>query len=297
MNDARTFGVVLPVLGVVLFASGVGAAVLGGYGAVQRDLGLCGQPIVEVASPGETEAVAGGVEFGPRLAAFEFSELSEAEQTAFEEALAAVDGEARVEGPFPHRSAFRNVSVVSYRGSEYRVSLASMNRCVSVNPLVFPAGLGGVVAGAVAWSLPALRSRRYGREDGRVGGAGPGLRVALREGNYADPTTVASFLLAVGLAAVPLGLEFYLAVPLAPLVWVGVLAGGAVVGVAASTPSRALVLGGYYAGAVLAAFGLGALWVGAPVGIGVPWAPLWATNPVLAAAIAPLAAVFARWVS
>jgi hypothetical protein len=317
-------------VGVILFASGVGAAVVGGYGAVQSDLGLCGQPVIGVESSEGAVELGTGAAVGPELARFEFTELSAGERAAFEEALAAVDNEGTVDGPFPHRSAFRNGSIVAHGGSEYRVSVRSMNRCVSVSPLLFPAGLGGVVAGAVAWSLPALRSRRYGREDGRAGAAvpesGPAsaagsgstpasepapaggpepesrsstLLTALREGNYADPTTTAALLFAVGAAVAPVGVGPLLGVPLAALITAGVLVGGVAVGVAAPTPSRAFVLGGYQAGATLLALGLAALWLGVPlrtgVAVGVPWLPLWATSPAVAVLLAPPAAVAARW--
>ncbi|WP_135821940.1 hypothetical protein [Halostella litorea] len=154
-----TYGV--PFVGTVLLAAGIGAAVLGGYGAVQGEAGLCGTPLVGVESPEETERLLSGYGAGgPTLQRVAFENLSAAEREAFEEALDAPDGEGSVDGAFPNRGAFADGVLVDYGGETYYATLRSDKACTSVDPLLLPLGLAAMAFGALGVLTPPLY-RRY----------------------------------------------------------------------------------------------------------------------------------------
>lgn len=162
-----TYGV--PFLGTVLLAAGIGAAVLGGYGAVQADAGLCGAPIIGVESPDETDRrLSGYGQGGPALQRIAFENLSDAERAAFEEALDAPGAEGAVDGEFPNRGAFENGVLVAYEGETYYATLRSDNECTSVDPLLFPLGLAAMAFGALGVLTPPLY-RRYAAFERRQG--------------------------------------------------------------------------------------------------------------------------------
>ena len=154
-----TYGV--PFVGTVLLAAGIGAAVLGGYGAVQAEAGLCGAPFIGVESPAETDQrLSGYGDGGPTLRRVAFENLSDAERDAFEEAIDAPGREGSVDGEFPDREAFADGVLVDYEGETYYATLRSDNACTSVDPLLFPLGLAAMAFGTLGVLTPPLY-RRY----------------------------------------------------------------------------------------------------------------------------------------
>jgi len=162
-----TYGV--PFLGTVLLAAGIGAAVLGGYGAVQADAGLCGAPTIGVESPEDTERLRSGYGGdGPTLRTLSFDDLSPAERAAFEEGVDAFDGEGEVDGPFPNREAFESGVLVRYEGETHYATLRSTRPCTSVDPILLPLGLAAMAFGALGVLTPPLY-RRYAAFERRQG--------------------------------------------------------------------------------------------------------------------------------
>jgi hypothetical protein len=145
MNRTDAIAFTMRFLGAMLFAIGIGAAVVGGYALIQEDFGLCGDPILEVSS--------GTAAGGPTLAA---NDLSPAERTAFVESVEGLTSESEIDGPI-RTDALRQGATVTYRGERYYAVIGSLNQCVTVDPLVFPLGVALVGLGAAAYVSPTLR--------------------------------------------------------------------------------------------------------------------------------------------
>jgi hypothetical protein len=157
-----------PFLGAILLSAGILGAVVGGYAAVQASAGLCGDPLIEVSSPEDTQDLLDGYERGgPTLQRVDYENLSAAEQAAFEEALP--DGEGAVDGEFPNREAIAAGVVVEYEGEGYYTTLHSDNTCTAASPLLFPLGIVSMVLGVVGVATPPLYRRylRFEREQRR----------------------------------------------------------------------------------------------------------------------------------
>lgn len=153
MKHADTIAFAVRFVGAVLFAIGVGGAVVGGYAAFQESVGLCGDPVLEIRAPDDPAGTPSG-EY-PTLAA---SDLSAAEREAFVDAVESPADESEITGRI-RTTALRNGAVVTYRGERYFAAVGSLNRCVSVDPLVFAFGMTLVVLGGVAFFGPTVRRR------------------------------------------------------------------------------------------------------------------------------------------
>lgn len=146
MDRTDTIAFTMRFLGALLLAIGIGAAVVGGYALFQEDLGLCGDPILEVNPPSASSG-------GPTLAA---SDLSGPERAALAEAVDGPTSDGEIDGPI-RTDALRKGAVVSYQGDRYYAAIGSMNSCVAIDPLVFPLGMALVALGAIAYVSPTLR--------------------------------------------------------------------------------------------------------------------------------------------
>ncbi|WP_435078009.1 hypothetical protein [Halococcus sp. AFM35] len=147
MNRTDTIAFTMRFLGAVLFAIGIGAAVVGGYALVQEDLGLCGNPILEVSSSNT---------YGDDVPSLPANSLSPAEHAAFVEAVTGLTSEAEIDGQI-RTNALREGALITYQGERYYAAIGSLNQCVAIDPLVFPLGVALVGLGAVAYVSPTLR--------------------------------------------------------------------------------------------------------------------------------------------
>jgi hypothetical protein len=180
MDDEPTsplFTYVVPFLGVLLVAVGIGGAVPGGYALVQDELRECDAPTILVESPERTAALTG--DDGPQLPRVQFDDLAPAEQAAFTAALESPRGEAHVQGAFPNRPAFERGVVVTDRGREYYATVVAENTCFRAPPLAFPLGLFAIGLGVVGLLTPPLYrrlvalERRGAVEESEEGGTRP----------------------------------------------------------------------------------------------------------------------------
>ena len=114
MNSNRTLArrYVAPLLGALLFSASVGGVVIGGYAAVQEDLGLCGTPTILVTSPSELDRPTVNGRHAPSVPKLDYEELTPAERRAYDEALADTLNEGEVRGEFAHESAFTTGAVL-----------------------------------------------------------------------------------------------------------------------------------------------------------------------------------------
>jgi hypothetical protein len=153
-----------PFLGTLLVAVGIAGGILGGYAAVQAELGLCGESTIVVYPPGQSEQYA-NPQAGPTLRRFDVSELAPAERRAFKEAVRSTRGEAEVRGRFVHRRAFRRGILVSDGGTVRYATVASTNSCLSVDPLLFPLGVVSILLGVLGILTPPLYRMVLEREE------------------------------------------------------------------------------------------------------------------------------------
>ena len=142
----------LPILGVLLVATGTGGAVYGGYVVLQGQLGLCGTPTIGV-WPADSAKSQGGLEDRPLdLETLPYEDLSPAEQRAFEDAVRSPNDDGGVSGAFPHEPAFRRGVLVTYRGETRYATLESPDTCAAADPLLLPISLLLVGAGALTYA-------------------------------------------------------------------------------------------------------------------------------------------------
>ena len=153
-EESVLFTYFVPFVGVLLVAVGIGGAVPGGYAIIQEDITTCDQPTIDVEGPEETADRFS--DRTPRIARFDYSELSEAEQSAFVEALDDPVGEAKVNGSFPNGDAFRNGSLVTYEGESHYVTVVSENPCYTTPALQFPLGVFAIIFGVVGIITPPI---------------------------------------------------------------------------------------------------------------------------------------------
>jgi hypothetical protein len=156
-DTSPLFTYVVPFLGVLLVAVGIGAAVPGGYALVQERLVTCGEPTIAVEGPEATERRFGDGD--PALSTLAFEDLSSAEREAFLGALGDPIGEAHVSGPFPARPAFANGTLVAYEGERYYATVVSENPCFDAAPLQFPLGVFAIALGTLGILTPPLYRR------------------------------------------------------------------------------------------------------------------------------------------
>lgn len=146
-DDSFVFTYAVPFLGAVLLALGIGGSVLGAWTVVQPALGGCGSPAMGVDSPETTERMLADGEGEPQLERLDYEDLSPAERRAFDEAVASVQGDAPVEGEFENREALERGVIVTHNGTDRYATLVASNRCLSVDPLVFPLAITGLLLG------------------------------------------------------------------------------------------------------------------------------------------------------
>lgn len=154
-EESFLFTYVTPLVGVLLVAIGIAAAVPGAYAMIQSDITVCDTPTISVESPERTQERFDG-QPPAGVSSLAFDELSSEEQTAFEAALDDAVGEAHLEGEFPHRPAFQNGTIVEYEGESYYVTVVSENPCFEAAPLQFPLGVFAIAFGTVAILSPPL---------------------------------------------------------------------------------------------------------------------------------------------
>ncbi|WP_424004550.1 hypothetical protein ACOZ4I_07465 [Haloarcula salina] len=158
-SQSTVFQYVAPFVGVLLIAVGIAGAVPGGYAILEPDLENCGNPTIGVESPEMTAERFGGETPRPRLARLAFDDLSEAEQTAFREALDDAVGEAQVVGSVPNADAFQRGAIVSYEGEDHYVTIVAENTCFAAAPLQFPLGVFAIALGFLGILTPPLYRR------------------------------------------------------------------------------------------------------------------------------------------
>jgi hypothetical protein len=150
------FTYVVPFLGVLLVAVGIGAAVPGGYAIIEGPVLDCGEPTIAVEGAEETAERFGDGRARPQVQRLAFDELSEREQAAFENGLTAPRGEVHVSADAPNLPAFRNGTLVSYQGERYYVVLVSENPCFQAAPLQFPLGVFSIALGVIGILMPPI---------------------------------------------------------------------------------------------------------------------------------------------
>ena len=153
-EESWLFTYIVPFIGVLLVAVGIGGAVPGGYALIQEDIATCGQPTMAVEGPEETSERFS--DSRPRLPVLEYEALSEAEQAAFTEALEDPIGEAYVDGEFPNGDAIRNGSIIVYEGEEHYATVVSENPCFTAPALQFPLGVFALIFGVFGILTPPL---------------------------------------------------------------------------------------------------------------------------------------------
>ncbi|MFC7203037.1 hypothetical protein ACFQJC_05900 [Haloferax namakaokahaiae] len=151
--DSTIFTYGAPLVGVLLVAVGIAAAVPGAYALIQTDITSCGTPTIAVESPEETASRFGETP-SLQLAQLSFDQLSQAEQAAFVEALTDPLGEARVAGAFPNSPSFVNGTLVTYEGEQYYATVVAENPCFEAAPLQFPLGVFAIALGIVGILTP-----------------------------------------------------------------------------------------------------------------------------------------------
>lgn len=154
-EESFLFTYVAPLVGVLLVAIGIAAAVPGAYAMIQSDIAVCGTPTISVDLSEQTQERFGG-QAPAGVTRLQFDELSAAEQEAFKEALNDSNGEAHLEGEFPHRPQFENGTLVRYQGESYYTYVVSENPCFAAAPLQFPLGLFAIAFGTIAILTPPL---------------------------------------------------------------------------------------------------------------------------------------------
>ena len=148
------FTYVTPFLGVLLVAIGIGAAVPGGYAALEGSVFTCGDPTISVETPEETQQRFG--ESKPKLPSLQFEQLAPNEQEAFTEAIDAPRREAHIEGPSENAPTLANGTLVVYQGEEYYVTTVSENNCFEAAPLQFPLGVFAIALGGLMILMPPI---------------------------------------------------------------------------------------------------------------------------------------------
>ena len=167
-EESPVFVYLVPFVGVLLVAVGIGGAVPGGYAIIQEDIATCGEPTILVEGPAATEARFG--DRTPGVARFTFEELAPGEREAFTDALDDPVGEAHVGGEFPNGDAIRNGSLVTYEGERHYVTVVAENPCYITPALQFPLGVFAIIFGVVGILTPPIYRKlieleeRAGRE-------------------------------------------------------------------------------------------------------------------------------------
>lgn len=146
-----------PLLGVLLLTVGIAGGVMGGYSAIQTQFDLCGDPTIHVADAETSDQYVGpGAPSIPRLS---IEALTPAERRAFRRGLHSPTGEAEIDGDVAHLEAFTEGVIVTYASGQRYVTLASLNPCLDVPPLLFPLGIVAMLVGIAGILTPPLYRR------------------------------------------------------------------------------------------------------------------------------------------
>ncbi|WP_440771108.1 hypothetical protein [Natronorubrum sp. DTA28] len=149
-----------PFLGVLLIASGIPIALVGGYVVMQDTLGLCGDPDIEIRALEDGDRPASTVD------ELEYDELSETEQRALREAIDSPLEEATVDGAgLENEAALLEGVVIEVDGQEYYVRIASLNSCLEAEPLLFPIGSVAILVGIAGVLTPPIYRKMAGFEE------------------------------------------------------------------------------------------------------------------------------------
>lgn len=145
-------------VGILVLSASIGGAVVGTYATVQKDFGLCSDPILEVNSPAATEELAAG-DAQPNLPHLDYEELTPDERRAFRTANTVPNNEEEIAGNTEHLPEFRTGAVVTYRGAEHYVTISSINECVPAGVFSLPLSIAGVAVGTGLFVAPGLWRR------------------------------------------------------------------------------------------------------------------------------------------
>jgi len=163
-DESILFTYVAPFVGVLVVAVGIGAAVPGGYAIIQEDITTCDEPTMAVEGAEETSERFNTSQ--PRnLPQLQYENLSEAEQTAFDEALSDPVGEARVAGAFPNGDTVRNGSIIVYEGERHYATVVAENPCFVAPELQFPLGVFAIIFGVIGILSPPIYRKLVELED------------------------------------------------------------------------------------------------------------------------------------
>lgn len=155
--DSVLFTYLLPFVGVLLLAVGIGAAVPGTFAVIQDDA-TCGNPTITVESPERTAERLGG-DPPLDLRELDVTALAPAERAAVEAALSDPREVAQVKGEFPAFPAFRDGVVVRVDGQRHYAAVVAENPCYQVPPLQLPLGVFAVALGTLAVLAPPAYRR------------------------------------------------------------------------------------------------------------------------------------------
>lgn len=144
-----TYGV--PFVAALLVALGVAGVALGGWSVVQPAVGGCGDAVIAVSTPAETEQRLADEQWAASVDRLAYEDLSVAEQRTFDEALRSPRHRGTVEGGAEHRAALRRGAIVTRNGTERYTTLAATNECLAVSPLALPLGAASLLVGFVAF--------------------------------------------------------------------------------------------------------------------------------------------------
>lgn len=150
---------VVPVLGAILFAVGIGWAVISIYGTFQAGLGLCGHPYIQVFAPSQPVSPLDESPAGPdhpNFPTIDYEELTPSEQRAFQKAIGSVQNTEVVNPGLEHGELFEEGAIVRYQGDPYYVAIRADNKCVPAHPLWLPLGVSGVLIGGIALLSPGI---------------------------------------------------------------------------------------------------------------------------------------------
>lgn len=151
-TDSVIFTYGAPLVGVLLVAVGIAAAVPGAYGLIQTDIATCGEPTILVETPEQT-----GERFDdapPTVERFDIEALSAGERAAVREAIDNPRHEAFVRGDFPHYETFLNGTVVTVEGRDHYATVVAENPCFETAPLQFPLGVFAIALGVIGILTP-----------------------------------------------------------------------------------------------------------------------------------------------
>lgn len=146
-DESRVFSYGVPFAAALFVAIGVAGTVLGGWAIVQPAVGACDNPTIFVDSQAGTNDRIGDEGDTGEFERLSYAELTPAEQRAFATAIESPQRIGMVDGSFEHQEAFTDGVLIEHEGTTRYATIASMNECLAVDPLVFPLGLFSLIIG------------------------------------------------------------------------------------------------------------------------------------------------------